>query len=81
MNISTKEITRITTHAAQLHFQWADMDSRRQATEAARAAYYAAMAEHDYKQPEKDDNGIVDWCKDIRRRGRLTRLSILSTEG
>jgi len=90
MNISANEIARLADHVAHLHFQWAEADSRRQAAEAARAAYiaceiyteraeaareayHAAMAEHNYEQPEEDDQGIIDWLKDLRRSGSLYR--------
>ena len=81
MNISTKEIIRLTEHAAQIHYQWADKDSQRQATEAARVIYYAAMAAHEYEHLPDDEHGIVDWWQDLRRQVSVVWIGIMRGEG
>ena len=54
MNISKKELERLSADADRLHYQWAEKESWKKAHEAARKAYYESMAELGYADLEKE---------------------------
>ena len=54
MNISKKELERLSADAARLHYQWAEKESWRRAHEAARKAYYESMTELGYADLDKE---------------------------
>ncbi len=71
MNISNKEIERITALTDLLHHQWADRDAQLQATIDARKVYREAMAKHGYNQPIDDEFPVVEFV-----RSRWIRLRV-----
>lgn len=81
MNISTKEIKRDKSLADALHYQWADKDSQRQAREAAREAYRAAMETHGYPQQDEAESAPVEWLRNVGRRLRMMWLGVGRSEG
>ena len=54
MNISKKELERLSAEADKLHYQWAEKESWKKAHEAARKAYYESMTELGYADLDKE---------------------------
>ena len=54
MNISQKELERLSAEADKLHYQWAEKESWKRAHEAARKAYYESMTELGYADLDKE---------------------------
>jgi hypothetical protein len=54
MNISKKELARLSGEAERLHYQWAEKESWKKAHEAARKAYYESMTELGYADLDKE---------------------------
>lgn len=54
MNISKKELERLSADADRLHYQWAEKESWKKAHEAARKAYYESMTELGYADLDKE---------------------------
>ena len=71
MNISKKELERLSAEADKLHYQWAEKESWRRAHEAARKAYYESMTELGYADLDKEipviDRAVTFFQEQARR--------------
>ena len=71
MNISKKELTRLSEESDSLHYQWAEKESWKKAHEAARKAYYESMTELGYADLDKEvpalDRAITFFQEQARR--------------